>query len=208
MKWPDFNRVRVDHVTHGLQNDRSKSSGILRSLYSLLFCYYSLLVFVKIARFGYRHYYKSFVTVCTYKLVPSALPALRLCGNVVLGSCDTQTIPQSKIWGCFHSHFSAFAAGYYDIFQSPHLILSAFLSCQMDTRLVWRRTCAKRRCLFSLLRWQIDRHHKTKFCVPREHHASTYRFCNGFQKRCLSLLLDKILTLLRPLPNFKSRRAG
>ena len=86
MKWPDFNRegliwFRVDHVTHGLQNDRSKSSGILRSLYSLLFCYYSLLVFVKIARFGYRHYYKSFVTVCTYKLVPSALSALRLCGT-------------------------------------------------------------------------------------------------------------------------------
>jgi len=51
------------------------------SLCSLLFCYYSLLVFVKIARFGYRHYYKSFFTVCTYKLVPSALPALRLCGT-------------------------------------------------------------------------------------------------------------------------------
>ena len=73
--------VRVDHVTHGLQYDRSKASGILRSLCSLLFCYHSLLVFVKITRFGYRHYYKSFFTVCTYKLVPSALPALRLCGT-------------------------------------------------------------------------------------------------------------------------------
>ena len=47
-----------------------------------------------------------------------------------LGSCDTgdQTIPQNKIWGCFYFHFSVFAVGCYDIFQSPHLILSAFFN--------------------------------------------------------------------------------
>ena len=124
--------VRVDHVTHGLQYERSKASGILRSLCSLLFCYYSLLVFVKITRFGYRHYYKSFFTVYgpVYVLTSSFPVLFRLSGYVVLGSCDTgdQTIPQNKIWGCFYFHFSVFAVGYYDIFQSPHLILSAFFN--------------------------------------------------------------------------------
>ena len=123
--------VRVDHVTHGSQYDRSKASGILRSLCSLLFCYYSLLVFVKITRFGYRHYYKSFFTV--YVLTSSFPVLFRLSGYVVLGNCDTgdQTIPQNKIWGCFYFHFSVFAVGYYDIFQSPHLILSAFFNVRL-----------------------------------------------------------------------------
>ena len=129
--------VSVDHVTHSLQYDRSKSSGILRSLCSLLFVitvYWSLL---KQQDLDTVIIIKRFFTVCTYKLVPSALPALRLLGAA---SCDTgdQTIPQNKMLGCFHFHFSVFAVGYYDIFQSLHLILSAFLSCQMDTR-----ACAK-----------------------------------------------------------------
>ena len=139
--------VRVDHVTHGLQYDRSKASGILRSLCFLLFCYYSLLVFVKITRFGYRHYYKSFFTV--YVLTSSFPVLFRLSGYVVLGSCDTgdQTIPQNKIWGCFYFHFSVFAVGYYDIFQSPHLILSVLWDKQHGTRIVRKRKSRFTKCL-------------------------------------------------------------
>ena len=183
--------VSVDHVT--LQYDRSKSSGILRSLCSLLFCYYSLLVFVKIARFGYRHYYKTF-------LYSMYLQACSQCssGSQAIGSCELRhwwpNDSAKQNAGLFSLSLFGLCGGllrHFSIAASNSQRLS-FMSDGHEG-------------LREIQSFDLDRHHKTKFCVPREHDASMYSFCNGFQTRCLSLLLDKIVTLLRPLPNFKSR---
>ena len=78
--------------------------GLLKSLCSLLFCYYSILVFVKTTRFGYPHNYKSLYHKCVtfiQKLLLNCKIAAFIMEQICLPSIiSNDTNSEKKLW-CF-----------------------------------------------------------------------------------------------------------